>query len=103
MFGQSSLDQFHVSIGVMMAKNQNTPDHVSLNHRRQQQQCHQQQQHHYQQPQRQQQQRPQQYQQQHKERHVKTNAMMYTLHAWMIAKQKILSVSQDAEELISTV
>ena len=103
MFGQSSPDQFHVSIGVTMVKNQNTPDHVSLNHQPQQQQSHHQQQHHYQQPQRQQQQRPQQRHQQHKESHVKTNAMIYTLHAWMIVKQKILSVSQNVEELISTV
>ena len=103
MSGQSSPDQSHVSIGVMMVKFQNTPDHVSLNHQPQRQQFHQQRQHHYQQPRRQQLQRQQQRHQQHKERHVKTNAMMYIFNAWMIVKQKIQSVNQDVEELISTV
>lgn len=103
MSGQSSPDQSHVSIGVMMVKSQNTPDHVLLNHQPRRQQFHQQRRHHYQQPRRQQLQRQQQRHQQHKERHVKTNAMMYIFNAWMIVKQKIQSVNQDVEELISTV
>ena len=95
--GRSSLDQFHVSIGVMMVKNQSIPDHAQLNLLRLRRHRHQALQHQNQRRQ------PQLLLQQQKPHRVQIYAMTHTLHVLMAVNQTILSVSQNVEELISTV
>ena len=97
MSGRSSLDQFHASIGVMMVKNQSIPDHAQLNLLRLRRHQHQALQH------QNQRRLPQLPLQQQKPHRVQIYAMTHTLHVLMAVNQTILSVSQNVEELISTV
>ena len=97
MYGQSSLDPFHVSIGVMMVKNQNIPDHAQLNLQQLRRHQHQSLQH------QNQRRLPQLLPQQRKPRLVQINAMTHILHVLVAVNQTILFASQNVEELISTV